>query len=268
MTDLAKPPVSNFARRRMLRLGAATAATLAVSRTVLAETTQTLSPRAPAKAIAFDGFVIFDPKPVFAQAETLFPGKGAELSNLWRIRQFEYCWLRTLTGNYADFWTVTRDALGFAAAALKLDLTPAKRDRLMQAFLELKAHADVKPGLDTLRAAGIRLGFLSNLTEPMLQSAITSAGLDGYFEQLLSTDRVRAYKPDPRAYRMGVDGFGLSREEIVFAAFGGWDANGAKSFGYRTFWCNRLNLPAEELGARPDATGGTVGDLARFVLTA
>lgn len=135
----------------------------------------------------------------------------------------------------------------------------------MQAFLGMKAHPDVLVGLQSLRAAGIRLGFLSNLTEAMLRAATRSAGLDGFFEQFLSTDRVRAYKPDPRAYAMGLDGFGLPREEIVFAAFGGWDAAGAKSFGYRTFWCNRLGQPVEGLDAAPDAIGGTVGDLVRFV---
>jgi len=89
----------------------------------------------------------------------------------------------------------------------------------------------------------------------MLDSAIKSSGLEGIFEPSLSTDRVRAYKPDPRAYQMGIDALNLKREEIVFAAFGGWDAVGAKLFGYPTFWVNRLNLPIEELGVAPDAIG-------------
>jgi 2-haloacid dehalogenase len=217
------------------------------------------------KAVAFDGFVVFDPRPVFELAETLFPGKGAELSSTWRIRQFEYTWLRTLSGRYADFWQVTQEALIFAARLLKLALTADKRDQLMEAFLRLKAHADVPPALATLRAAGIRLAFLSNMSGHMLESATRSAGLDGSFEHLLSTDLVQAYKPDPRAYRMAMDAFGLGREEIVFAAFGGWDAAGAKSFGYATFWNNRLGLPVEELGVAPDAIGATAADLVGFV---
>jgi 2-haloacid dehalogenase len=213
----------------------------------------------------FDGFVIFDPKPVFALAETLFPGRGAELGNAWRVRQFEYTWLRTLSGRYADFWQVTGEALAFAAKLLKLELTAEKRDRLLQAYLEMKAHPDVRPALETLRGQGVRLGFLSNMTETMLLAATRSAGLDGMFEQVLSTDRVQAYKPDPRAYRMGMDAFGLRREQIVFAAFGGWDAAGAKSFGYPTFWANRLKLPVEELGVAPDAIGGELGALLNFL---
>lgn len=219
----------------------------------------------PIKAIAFDGFTTFDPRSVSALAEQLFPGRGPELSNLWRTRQFEYTWLRTVCGHYADFWKVTEDALVFATNTLKLELSLEKRQRLMQAYLELKSYPDALPALKSLRESGIRLAFLSNLTPSMLDSAIKSSGLEGIFEPSLSTDRVRVYKPDPRAYQMGIDAFNLRREEIVFAAFGGWDAAGAKLFGYPTFWVNRLNLPIEELGVAPDAIGQNMTDLVDFV---
>ncbi|HKU94239.1 MAG TPA: haloacid dehalogenase type II [Vineibacter sp.] len=234
----------------------------------LASASQAQTHARTVKAVAFDAFVTFDPRPVFALTEQLFPGKGAEISSIWRIRQFEYTWLRVVSQRYADFWTVTEEALRFAAHAAKVDLTAEKRDQLMGGFLRLKAHPDVLPGLQALRAAGIRLAFLSNMTERMLDAAIDSAGLDGLFEHRLSTDRLRTYKPDPRAYQMGLDAFGLRRDEIVFAAFGGWDAAGAKSFGYPTFWANRLQLPVEELGVRPDAIGGSLAELVDFVARA
>jgi 2-haloacid dehalogenase len=257
MRRISTTSASALDRRRLLKLaaGAVAAGTLAPASAAAARI----------GAVAFDGFVIFDPRPVFALAETLFPGRGAELGNAWRVRQFEYTWLRTLAGRYADFWQVTGEALSFAAKLLKLDMTAEKHGQLMQAFLTLKAHPDVPPALETLRRQGIRLGFLSNMTETMLKAAMHSAGLDGMFEHTLSTDRVQAYKPDPRAYRMAIDAFGLRREEIVFAAFGGWDAAGAKSFGYPTFWANRLNLPVEELGVVPDATGSELGALVSFL---
>ena len=251
-------PENILDRRRLLRLAALGATLAATASRAAADTPNSV------KAIAFDGFVIFDPRPVSGLCETLFPGHGAALGELWSRRQFEYCWLRTLTGRYADFWTVTEESLRYAAAQLKLELTAEKRDGLMQSFLTLQAYPDVRPGLQRLRAAGIRLAFLSNLTEHMLAANLASAGLGDFFEAMLSTDRVQAYKPDPRAYRMGVDDLGLRKEEIVFAAFGGWDAAGAKSFGYRTFWANRRALPVEELGIRPDAIGATVSDLAAF----
>jgi len=217
------------------------------------------------KAIAFDAFPILDPRPVFALAEQLFPGKGNELSNAWRTRQFEYQWLRALSGRYSDFWQATEDALVFAAKMLKLDLTAEKRRELMEAYLALRAWPDVPPALQALRSAGLRLAFLSNATPKILQAGIRNAGLDDVFEHVLSTDAAKTYKPDPRAYRMGTDAFGLGLEEIAFVAFAGWDVAGAKWFGYPTFWVNRLNLPVEELGAAPDAAGATLTELVDFV---
>ena len=218
------------------------------------------------KAVAFDGFPIIDPRPVFATAEEIFPGQGTELSNAWRVRQFEYTWLRSLGGRYVDFWQVTEAALVFAAKALKIDLSAGQRDRLMKTYLELKAWPDVAPALTQLKAAGIRMAFLTNLTDAMLNAVVKNAGLEGFFEPHLSTDKVRAFKPDPRAYQMGVEAFGLRKEEIAFAAFAGWDAAGAKWFGYPTFWVNRLNTPLEELDAVPDGIGAGLGDLVKFVL--
>lgn len=218
------------------------------------------------KAIAFDGFPIIDPRPVFAKAEDIFPGKGSELSTAWRTRQFEYTWLRTLGGHYADFWQVTEQSLVFAAKASGVDLAAGQRDQLMQTWLALKAWPDVAPALNKLKAAGIRMAFLSNLTSAMLDAAVKNSGLEGFFEPHLSTDKVGAFKPDPRAYQMGPDAFRLRKEEIAFAAFAGWDAAGAKWFGYPTFWVNRLGARVEELDAVPDEMGSGLGDLVRFVL--
>jgi 2-haloacid dehalogenase len=217
------------------------------------------------KAIAFDAFPIFDPRPIFALAETLFPGRGAELGNAWRTRQFEYQWLRALSGRYADFWRTTEDALEFSTEMLALELTPDKRAKLMDAYLGLKTWPDVPQALRSLKEAGVRLAFLSNATPKILDSGIRGSGLEGLFEHVLSTDTIRTFKPDPRAYQMAIDAFGLKREEILFAAFAGWDAAGAKSFGYPTFWVNRQGLPAERLGVAPDATGRSLVDLLEFV---
>ena len=152
------------------------------------------------------------------------------------------------------------------AKARGIDLSVAQRDQLMQSWLTLKAWPDVAPALQQLKNAGIRMAFLSNLTETMLDAAVKNSGLEGYFEPHLSTDRVKAFKPDPRAYQMGLDAFKLRKEEIVFAAFAGWDASGAKWFGYPTFWVNRLNAPVEELRVAPDGVGSGLSDLVEFVL--
>ena len=248
-------------RREFLNLAAASIATGALISHPLARAA--ISPKI--KAIAFDAFPIFDPRPVFALAEELFPGRGAELSNAWRTRQFEYQWLRALSGRYADFWQATEDALVFSGEMLKLDLTPDKRNQLMEAYLGLKTWPDVPQALDSLKGAGIQLAFLSNATPKILDAGIKNSKLEGVFEHVLSTDKIKTYKPDPRAYRMAIDAFSLKKEEILFVAFAGWDAAGAKSFGYTTFWVNRLNLPAERLGVSVDAVGQNLNDLVSFV---
>jgi 2-haloacid dehalogenase len=219
------------------------------------------------KAMAFDAFPVFDPKPIAILAETLYPGNGARLIELWRIRQFEYSWLRAVSGQYADFMRVTEDALIFSTNALSLNLSGEQRDRLLGAYLALKTLPDVTPALQQLQSAGVQLALLSNFTPAMLKGSITAAGLEGIFEHILSTDQARTYKPSPDAYRLGVNAFGLSKEKILFVAFAGWDAAGAKTFGYPTFWVNRLGLPAEELDGKADAQGKTLADLTAFVLT-
>jgi 2-haloacid dehalogenase len=249
--------------RRSFLLTAAGVATAGVSSLSTAGT----SPRV-FKAVAFDAFPVFDPRPVFALAENFFPGRGAELSNAWRTRQFEYQWLRTLSGHYADFWRTTQDALVFAGKLLKLELSADRRDRLMQAYLELKAWPDAPAALRALKAAGLRLVFTSNMTEKLLQAGISNSGLHGVFDHVLSADRVKAHKPDPSAYRMAMTELRLPRDEILFVAFAGWDAAGAKTFGYPTFWVNRLDFPPEELDAVPDGCGRDLTDLLQFVMPA
>ena len=247
-------------RRDFMQLTSAGVAALAASVGVP-------GPAAPSrlKAVAFDAFPIFNPAPMGARAEALYPGRGAALIEEWRLRQFEYGWLRVLSRRYTDFWHVTQDALVFAARKLKLDLGSGQFEALMNAFLELVPWPDVAPALTTLARSGLRLGFLSNFTPRMLAANLERTGLAGRFDKVLSTDQAGTFKPDARAYELGVSAFGLQREEILFVAHAGWDAAGAKSFGYPTFWVNRPGLPEEELGAPPDATGRDLTDLVQFV---
>jgi 2-haloacid dehalogenase len=216
-------------------------------------------------AIAFDAFPIFDPRAVAARCEGLFPGRGDALVQMWRTRQFEYAWLRTAAGRYTDFERVTEESLAFAADALKLDLTTEKRDQLLRTHFELKTWPDAVPAVTRLRDTGVPLVFLSNLTAGMLHSSIKSAGLTDLFDQVLSTDSARTYKPDPNAYALGVTALKMPREHILFVAFAGWDAAGAKLFGYPTFWINRLGLPPERFGPAPDGAGTDLDALLAFV---
>lgn len=221
--------------------------------------------RSVIKAVAFDAFTLFDPRPIFLKCEAVAPGRGSELANLWRTRQFEYQWLRALAGQYRDFFATTQAALEFAARSLEIDLAASARDRLVQGFFEMRAWPDVPQALRDLRRAGKKLALLSNATVPILEAALKNSELQGALDQIISTDRIKSFKPDPRAYQLGLDLLGVAKHELMFVAFAGWDAAGAKWFGYPTFWNNRQGAVEEMLGVQADGGGATLGDLTRFV---
>lgn len=218
------------------------------------------------KAVAFDYFVIFDPNSVIPAVEEAFPGRGVEFTRAWRAKQFEYGFLRSITNRHADFFKVTEDALVYTTGAMKLDLTPEKRRRLLNAYLTLKPWPDAVAALRKLKASGVRVITIANFSTKMLRANAENAGITDLFDELLSTEVNGTYKPDPRAYALGMERLKLRKEEIVFAAFGGWDAYGAKNFGYTTYWVNRLNLPVEELGIEADKTSNNLEGLLKFVL--
>jgi len=184
---------------------------------------------------------------------------------VWRTRLFEYQWLRALSARYADFLQVADDSLAFAAESLTIDVTRDQRAELVQSFLRLTPWPEAPAALRSLRNMGLRLAFLSNATPSMLTNGIVNGGLEDVFEHVLSTDPLRTYKPDPRAYRMATDAFGLDAGEVLFVAFAGWDVAGARWFGYPTYWVNRLDAPAQRLGEPADGSGTTLSDLLGFI---
>ena len=220
----------------------------------------------PFKAVAFDYLVLFDPDSVVSQAEELFPGNGRQLTTLWRSRQLEYTWLRSAAHRYLDFSAVTADALTYSANAMNLDLTPDNERRLLDAYLHLTPWPDTVGTLQALKRSGVRVIALSNFSPAMLRANAEHARIADLVDAFVSTDEIRTFKPDPRAYQLGVDRLRLAKSAIVFVASAGWDAAGAKSFGYPTFWVNRANQPTEQLGVAPDATSPGLAGLLEFVL--
>jgi 2-haloacid dehalogenase len=218
------------------------------------------------KAVAFDYFVIFDAHSITPAVEEAFPGKGTEFTKAWQARQFDYCYLSSITGRHEDFNAMTDHALVYTAQAMKLDLTPEKKERLMDAYSKLKPWPDSVAALRRLKAAGVRVIALSNLTEKMLRANADNAGMTDLFDQFVPTEINGTFKPDPRAYALGMKVLNLKKEDILFAAFGGWDAYGAKSFGYTTYWVNRFHLPPEQIGPKPDATSNDFQGLLDFAL--
>jgi len=217
-------------------------------------------------AVAFDYLVLFDPDSVVSAVDRIAPGKGREFTNLWRTRQFEYSWLRSISGRYVDFSAITSDALRYTANAMHVELTEAQRGQLLDAYSRLKPWPDTADALRRLRAADVRVITIANFSPTMLRENAERAGLTPLIDALVSTDANHTYKPDPRAYQLGVDRLKLDKRDILFAAFGGWDAAGAKAFGYPTVWVNRLDQPFEELGVKPDRIVTNLNGLLDLVL--
>lgn len=170
------------------------------------------------------------------------------LSADWRRKQLEYSWLRTITGRHADFWTVTGEALDWAAEAHGAQ---AARERLLDLYRRLPAFPDAAPALARLREAGARLAIFSNGTPAMLEEAVAAAGLGGAFEALLSVEAAGVFKPAAAAYAVMTDRFGCAPGDITFVSSNGWDVDGAGSFGCRTVWVNRVGLPVDRLPHPP-----------------
>jgi len=186
--------------------------------------------------------------------------RQASVSALWRQKQLEYSWLRSLMGRHADFWQVTGDALDFALESHGIE-DGALRERLMTLYLELAAYPDVVPTLERLRAAGMTTAILSNGTPAMLEAAVGSAGLGTLLDQVLSIEDVGVYKPDPRVYRLAVERLGVAAEAIAFVSTNAWDAAGAAAFGFRVAWMNRFGARMERLGSAPAAVIGGLDEL-------
>src|SRR5574338_165764 len=184
---------------------------------------------------------------------------------LWRQKQIEYTFLRTLSHRYKPFLAVTADALGFACAQLGLDLTPERQRQLMNQYACLSPFPENLSALRDLKALGLPLGILSNGTSEMLEVAIKSAGMGGLFDHVLSVDAVGQYKTADAAYALGPAAFGCPAREILFVSSNGWDAAGATWYGYTTFWINRSGQPLEALDVAPTRSGQRLTDVVDFV---
>jgi 2-haloacid dehalogenase len=211
--------------------------------------------------LLFDAYgTLFDVHSVLAAGRAL-TSDPEQLSALWRQKQLEYAWLRSLMGRYEDFWSVTESALAFACRRLGLRADAAARRRLMDAYLALDAFPEVSDVLSRLR--DVPCAILSNGTPRMLEAVVAYNRLGDHLRAVISVDEVRTFKPHPAVYALGPARLGLPRDTIGFVSSNGWDVAGAKAFGFRTVWVNRQGAPVEELGVAPDLEVRDLAELAR-----
>jgi 2-haloacid dehalogenase len=217
------------------------------------------------KACVFDAYgTLFDYASAAAQCRGELGDKLDAINALWREKQLQYSWLRTLEGKYADFWTVTGDALDFTLDAIGV-ASPALRERLMQLYLTLNPFPEVPAMLRRLKQAGLKTAILSNGTPTMIQRAVENAKLGPLLDAVLSVEEVGVYKPHPQVYQLAVDRLGFAREAIAFQSANAWDAYAASTFGMRVVWCNRYGHKPERLPGRPDRVVQSLAELPALV---
>ena len=210
------------------------------------------------EACVFDAYgTLFDFNTAAAGARDELGEDWQRLSDLWRLKQLQYTWLRGLAQHHADFRQVTGDALDFALATLKIE-RPGLRDRLMDLYLRLGTYPEVPAMLRELKGRGMKLAILSNGTPSMLAAVVGNSGLGGVFDAVLSVEEVGVFKPHPSVYRLAAERLKIAPARICFLSSNGWDAFSAKAFGFQVIWCNRFGQAAERIPATPD---GEITDL-------
>ena len=212
------------------------------------------------KAFVFDAYgTLYDVQSVGAATEAAFPGHGDYITQVWRLKQLEYTWLRSLMRRYEDFRAVTRDALGYTLGTIGLTADAALLDRIADAYNRLAPYPEAADAL--LSLGGFRLAILSNGSPDMLDALVRNSGFDRYLEAVISVDAKRAYKPDPRAYALVRERLGVEPREVVFVSSNGFDVAGASSFGFKVVRIERVTPDAlrQEL-----SRGEPVGAAAMF----
>jgi 2-haloacid dehalogenase len=218
------------------------------------------------RGVVFDLYgTLYDVHSVVSLCDELYPGRGREISALWRQKQLEYTWLRSLMGKYASFEEATEHALNYCSGHLKLALDDERREKLCEAYLRLQPFPEVPAALRALNAQKIPLAILSNGSVRSIDSVVRHSGLLEEFAHLISVEEVRVFKPDPRVYELAEHKLRLPRASILFVSSNAWDATGAGHFGFPTCWVNRSGNTFEEMGQRPKHTVNGIDGVLRVL---
>jgi 2-haloacid dehalogenase len=219
-------------------------------------------------ACVFDAYgTIFDFASAAARCSDVLGDKAAAVTTLWRDKQLQYTWLRSLQGRHADFWQVTGDALDFTLETLGL-ADAGVRDRLMGLYRALDCFPEVPDVLRRLKDAGFVTAILSNGSPSMLADVVAAARLGGLLDHVWSVEEVGVFKTHPRVYQLAVDRLGVAPGAISFQSSNAWDAHAASAFGMRVVWCNRYNQRRERLPGAPDREVRSLAELPALLVRA
>lgn len=214
----------------------------------------------PITTLVFDAYgTLFDVFSVEAAAERSYPGSGAAIAQMWRQKQMEYMWLRSLMGKYEDFDQVTEASLRYTCRTLGLEVRPDAVAAMMDSYLHLSPWPEAASTLEQLR--DYRRAILSNGTPDGLSALVANTGLINHFDELISVNDIQIYKPHPQVYALATRKLDVEPQRIGFVSSNFWDVSGAAAYGFRVFWINRKQAPADPLGYMADAVLDTLADL-------
>jgi 2-haloacid dehalogenase len=204
------------------------------------------------EACVFDAYgTLFDIHSPMGRLGARLGASASDMSRLWRQKQLEYTWLRSLMRVHADFWHVTRDALDFAMKVYGVS-DASLREELLDLYLRLEAYPDALACIESLGRRTLKLAILSNGTPAMLAQAASSSGIAPHFSAIISVEEVGVYKPDPRVYARALDQLHIARPTaILFVSANPWDAQAAAHFGFQVIRIDRFSLPDDNLPGRP-----------------
>ena len=218
------------------------------------------------RACVFDAYgTLFDVHSAVGKHRQRLGDIAEQVSSVWRTKQLEYTWLRSLMRRHADFWQVTQDALDFAFDTYSVKDLDLKKD-LMEAYLQLDCYPEVPEALAELKSRGFKIAILSNGTPKMLEAAVRNSGLETMIPEIFSVEKAGVFKPDPRVYQIAVDALKVKPQEIAFQSSNAWDASGAGAFGFKVAWINRFGQRPERLPDKPDVEIQSLSELPELLV--
>ena len=199
----------------------------------------------------FDAYgTLFDVHSAASRYQARLGGQAQAVSAMWRTKQLEYTWLRSLMQRYVDFWKVTQDALDYALDSQGIDDNSLRKD-LLSAYHELSCYPEVPETLRKIKQMGLGTAILSNGSPEMLKAGVSNSNLGKVMDSIISVDTIEIFKPSPKVYKLATDQLGCNKEEILFFSSNAWDVSGAVTFGFKTVWVNRFAQASERLPGTP-----------------
>ena len=191
-------------------------------------------------SLAFDVYgTLIDTSGVYDALQKKVGDKAKIFMETWRSKQLEYSFRRGLMQNYADFSVCTSNALDFACLQLNCNLSEEDKNELMHQYTILPAFSDVEDSLVKLKAANYRLFAFSNGSAAAVKNLLQNAGIDHFFEAIVSVEAVKTFKPNPAVYDYFLQKTNTAKTNAWLISGNPFDVIGSISAGFRSVWVQR-----------------------------